>query len=173
MKGIIIYASKYGATEQYAKWYSDQLNLPIISSGEINGTALKQYDYFILGSSVYIGKLRIGKWTEKNAAFLRGKKIFLFQVAGAPANQVEKREAFNAQSISPAILGNCQPFYLHGRLILSKLSWFDRFMLKMGSKMAKYEEDKQAMTTEYDDVKKEYIIPLVRAVKEYRTAIAV
>ena len=34
MEGVVIYKSKYGATEQYARWIGAALKLPIIKAGE-------------------------------------------------------------------------------------------------------------------------------------------
>jgi len=66
MKGIIIYKGKYGSNEQYAKWLSDELGMPMASADKITGDQLKRFDFFILGTSVYVGKLQISEWMKKN-----------------------------------------------------------------------------------------------------------
>ena len=76
MKGIIIYQGKYGATRQYAEWLGEQTMLPVESAENISGRQLIDFDFFVLGSSVYVGKLTIHKWMEKNLLYLKNKKVF-------------------------------------------------------------------------------------------------
>ena len=94
MKGIIIYKGKYGATAQYAQWLGEELNLPVLSSENSDQVNLREYDLFIIGTSVYIGKLQIAPWLRDNLPFIRNKKIILFLVAGTPPDEKEKLESY-------------------------------------------------------------------------------
>ncbi|HEV8270674.1 MAG TPA: flavodoxin domain-containing protein [Chitinophagaceae bacterium] len=165
MKGLVIYKGKYGATKQYAMWIGQELRLPVASADRFPVNELPNYDYFILGSSVYIGKLEIKEWLKKNFNALMNKKIFFFQVAASPAEQIEKRESYNKASLPPAIVEKIQFYYLPGRMIMRNLSAWDRFMLKMGAKLAKDPLEKKAMLTDFDHVKKEKILPVIDAIK--------
>jgi menaquinone-dependent protoporphyrinogen IX oxidase len=167
MKGLVIYKGKYGATKQYATWIGQELQLTVASADRFPIDELPKYDYFILGSSVYVGKLEIKDWLKKNFKVLQDKKIFFFQVAGSPAEKIEKRESYNKESLSPHILGNIQFYYLPGRMIMRNLSGWDRFMLKMGAKLTKDPVEKKTMLTDSDNVKKENTIPLIKAVKTF------
>jgi menaquinone-dependent protoporphyrinogen IX oxidase len=168
MKGLVIYKGKYGATKQYAMWIGQQLRLPVASADRFPVDELPNYDYFILGSSVYIGKLEIKEWLKKNLNTLTNKKIFFFQVAGSPAEQIEKRESYNKASLPPAILEKIRFFYLPGRMIMRNLSEWDRFMLKMGAKLTKDPLEKKTMLTDFDHVKKEKILPVIDAIKKFK-----
>ena len=168
MKGLVIYKGKYGATKQYAMWIGQELQLPVASADRFPVEELPNYDYFILGSSVYIGKLEMKDWLKKNFQVMQNKKIFLFQVAGSPVEQIEKRKCYNEASLSPAILGNIQfYYYLSGRMIMRNLSRWDRFMLNMGAKLAKDPAEKKTMLTDFDHVKKENILPIIEAVRTF------
>jgi len=167
MKGLVIYKGKYGATKQYAMWIGQELQLPVASADRFPVNELPKYDYFILGSSVYIGKLEIKDWMKKNFQALQNKKIFFFQVAASPVEQIEKRESYNKASLSPAILGKIQFYYLPGRIIMKDLSGWDRFMLKMGAKLAKDPVEKKTMLTDFDSVKKEKTFPITEAVRTF------
>lgn len=170
MKGIIIYQGKYGATKQYALWLAHELGLPVRSSKIINGEQLDPYDTLLIGTSVYIGKLQVRKWMKRNLGFLSDKKIILFQVAGSPPEEKEKRQAYNIASIPKEIISHCEFYFLPGRLIIKKLSWKDRFMLKMGARLTKNPRDKETMLTDYDHVKKEHLTDLITEVKKHRAA---
>jgi menaquinone-dependent protoporphyrinogen IX oxidase len=168
MKGLVIYKGKYGATKQYAMWIGQELQLPVASADRFPVDELPNYDYFILGSSVYIGKLEIKDWLKKNFQVMQNKKIFLFQVAASPVEQIEKRESYNKASLSPAILENIQfYYYLSERMIMRNLSGWDRFMLNMGAKLTKDPVEKKTMLTDFDHVKKENIFPIIEAVRTF------
>jgi menaquinone-dependent protoporphyrinogen IX oxidase len=167
MKGLVIYKGKYGATKQYATWIGQELQLPVASADRFPIDELPNYDYFILGSSVYIGKLEIKDWLKKNFNVLQNKKIFFFQVAGSPVEQIEKRQSYNKASLPPSILKKTQFYYLPGRMIMRNLSGWDRFMLKMGAKLTKDPVEKKAMLTDFDHVKKEKVIPIMEGVRTF------
>ena len=167
MKGLVIYKGKYGATKQYAMWIGQELQLPVASADRFHIDELPKYDYFILGSSVYIGKLEIKDWLKKNFNVLQNKKIFFFQVAGSPVEQIEKRQSYNKASLPPSNLKKAQFYYLPGRMIMRNLSGWDRFMLKMGAKLTKDPVEKKAMLTDFDHVKKEKVIPIIEGVRTF------
>lgn len=167
MKGLVIYKGRYGATKQYAMWIGQELQLPVASADRFPVDELPKYDYFILGSSVYIGQLEIKKWLKKNYKVLLNKKIFFFQVAATPVEQIEKRESYNKTSLLPAIVKKSHIYYLAGRMIMRNLSAWDRFMLKMGARLTKNPTEKKKMLTDFNDVKKENINPLVKSVRDF------
>jgi len=167
MKGLVIYKGKYGATKQYAMWVGRELQLPVASADRFHIDELPKYDYFILGSSVYIGKLEIRDWLKKNFNVLQNKKIFFFQVAASPVEQIEKRKSYNKASLPPYMLKNIEFYYLPGRMIMRNLSAWDRFMLKMGARLTKDPVEKKAMLTDFDHVKKEKVIPIMEGVRTF------
>lgn len=167
MKGIIIYKGKYGATRQYAKWLGLELGLPVVSTINIHGKQLKDFDYLLIGSSVYIGKLQVKDWLKENADMVEGKKIFFFQVAAAPASDLEKRMVYNTSSIPQKLIPYCKFFFLDGKMTMKNLSWFDRFMLKMGARLTKDPQAKKHMLTDFDRVKKENLNEMLSAVRAH------
>jgi menaquinone-dependent protoporphyrinogen IX oxidase len=171
MKGIIIYKGKYGATAQYAGWLGEELNIPAITAENIEGSDLAPCDFIILGTSVYIGKLQISKWLRHNQEKIKDKKIYFFLVSGTPPDQKEKLETYLQAGLPPAIRDRATVYYLHGKLDIAKLSWKDRFLLKMGARLAKDPEEKRSMLTDYNDVKKENIAGLVAKIKESYAAV--
>ena len=167
MKGLVIYKGRYGGTKQYAMWAGQELQLPVASCDRFPVDELPKYDYIILGSSVYIGKLEIRNWLKKNFNLVQHKKIFFFQVAGSPAGQTEKRESYNKASLSGDMLNKIQFYYLPGRMIMKYLSRWDRFMLKMGARLTKDPVEKKAMLTDFDHVKKENVLPLIETIRNF------
>lgn len=164
MRGIIIYKGKYGATEQYAKWIAEELAIPLYKESdnidELPGV-LENSDFVIIGSSVYMGKLQMAKWIRRNTHKLSGKKIFLFVVCATAPDQTDKLNLIVKNNVPEILIGNTRPFFLHGRMIMSKLSFMDRFFLKMGASLEKDPIERKTMLTDFDAVKKENIAPVV------------
>ena len=161
MKSVIIYKGKYGATRQYAEWLGEALHLPLKTPEELQEEDIKMHDFIIMGSSVYIGKLLIRNWVKEHAAVLKSKKLILFVVCGS--NNLKEQEKIIKQNIPHGLLDPSHIFFLPGRLIQSKLSWKDRFMLKVGAMMVKAPEAKKFMLQDRDNVKKENINAIVSA----------
>ena len=167
MKGIIIYKGKYGATAQYAQWLGEELNFPVLSSENSGKSDLQEFEFFIIGTSVYIGKLQMTSWLNNNLPFIRNKRIFLFLVAGTPSHQKEKLEGYIKSGVPEEIWQNCHPFYLQGKMNVADLSWKDRLLLKIGAWLTKDPRESKRMLTDYNSVQKENITPIVAAVKKY------
>ena len=167
MKGLIVYKGKYGATQQYAQWLGEELNLPVAASDKIDGNDLLNYNFLVIGSSVYIGKLQISKWLKTNLASLKGKKIFFFQVAATPPDQKEKLETYIRSSVPEEIRNQSEFYFYPGKMIFNDLSWTDRFMLEMGARLTKDPAEKKGMLTDFNNVKKENIAVLASEVKNF------
>lgn len=165
MRGIIIYKGKYGATWQYAQWIGEELGIPLFEAGSENGIRMREADYIILGTSVYIGKLQISKWIEKNIGILKNKKIYLFLVAGTPPHEIDKLSGYIRAGVPEELRLKVETFYLPGRLYIAGLSWKDRFMLKMGARLTKDPNEKKSMLTDYDHVRKDHLTPLFNGIK--------
>ncbi|HTN06637.1 flavodoxin domain-containing protein [Agriterribacter sp.] len=157
MKSVIIYKGKYGATRQYAEWLGAALHIPIKTPEELSEADIKMYDFIIMGSSVYIGKLLIREWIKRYAGVLKNKKVILFVVCGSGKAQ----EKILKQNIPEGLFESLHIFFLPGRLIQSKLSWKDRFMLRMGAMLVKDTESKKFMLQDRDNVKEENINAIV------------
>ncbi len=163
MKGAIIYQGKYGATQQYAQWLADETHLDVFPSSTISRNQLVPYNFLVIGSSVYIGKLQIRKWLKKNLPYLHGKKIFFFQVAGTSPTEIEKRKEYNLSG-PREIMDHCECFFLPGKMNIKSLSWADRFMLRVGARLAKDPAVKKEMLTDYDHVSKAQIKEIATAI---------
>jgi menaquinone-dependent protoporphyrinogen IX oxidase len=167
MKGVIISQGKYGATQQYSNWLAEELQLPQLVPGKVDAAALTATDYVVIGSSVYVGKLVLSNWLKKHADLLQAKKVFLFIVCATPPSEAEKLEVIRQQNVPPELLNQCAVHFLHGRIIKKQLSWKDNFMLRIGAMLQKDPVAKKKMLQDFDGVRKENIIPLVKDIMLY------
>lgn len=166
MKGIIIYQGRYGATAQYARWLADALRLPMFGAEEATPALLAGYDLVILGSSVYVGKLLIAKWLDRNAGLLAEKKVLLFVVCGTTADDPVLQRALITSNLGRAISRSVTTFFLPGRCIVAKLSWKDRLVLNMGAWLEKDPQKKAVMKQGFDRLDRQNLAALIAAVKE-------
>ena len=167
MTGVIVYKSKYGASRQYAEWLSEELLLPALSPGIVTPGKLDDYKFLLIGGPVYIGKIKIRRWLVKNQQSLKNKKLFFFIVCATPSYRKEKLQQIADANIPAMLKKQSRVFFLHGRLNFKKLSWLDKLLLKTGAKLVKDPEEKKAMVTDFDDVKKENIRELVQEVRAW------
>src|SRR4030095_16649293 len=166
MKTIILYKSKYGATRQYAEWLSLETGVPAIPIGEFDVANLSGFDTVILGTSVYIGKLLISNWLAKNWYALQNKRLELFLVSGTPQNEREKLIPYVRSSVPKEIFNQLSLTFLHGKLVMKELSWLDRLLVRMGSRIAEKKNPADKIIMDYNDVKKEHLKPLIEKFKK-------
>lgn len=153
MKSMILYKGKYGSTQQYAEWLSAELHLPLMAPENLPEEDLNANDLIIIGSSVYVGKLLISGWLKQYAGNLKNKKLILFVVCGS--NSPKDQEKILKQHVPEGLIDPSCIFFLPGRLVKSKLSWKDRFLLRLGAMAAKNPETRKSMLQDRDNVKKE------------------
>jgi menaquinone-dependent protoporphyrinogen IX oxidase len=165
MNGTIIYAGKYGATEQYAKWLSEEIKMPMLALENVNSQEIILSDFLVIGSSVYMGKLLVRDWLKQNRNILRNKTLFLFVVCG---NQDEKERALIIENnVQSSFLNITNTFFLRGRVIRERLSWKDKLFLKLGSMLEKDPVKRKEMLQDFDAVKKENLAGLVKAIEGF------
>lgn len=161
-KGAIVYCSRYGATRQYAEWLAEELKWPLLRAEKTTYEDLLLYDTLIIGSSVYIGKLLIKGWLKANNPALGDKNVLFFIVCGTPASEREQQQTIARTNIPHDLIGPDNVFFLPGRVVISKLSWRNKFMLKMGARLQKDPAKAASMRKDVDNVRKEHIAPILQ-----------
>ena len=116
MKGLIIYKTKYGSTEKYAKWLGEELGFDVLPVKKVKGVA--GYDTVILGSNVRMGKAGITGWINRNWSKLQDKKLAYFTSSGALPADPLLQKYFEA-GFSDNVRQRMPYFPLNGRLIFS------------------------------------------------------
>ena len=154
-KGVILYHGKYGGTCQYAQWIAETTGLPLFDLRK-DKPDLRNYDFFILGSAIYIGRFAIRHWLTANWKLLHDKPVLLFSVSGTAPDHPDLKTYFE-QSFEPTIRQAVDWIPLRGRLDLQKLPWFLRLMLKWVGKHQEDEEARQRMTEGFDFVERKNI----------------
>ena len=165
MKGAIFFSGKYGSTRQYSKWISEATGFPVFDINNSDADPSK-YDFVILGSSILFFKLSNRKWVRENLSVLKGRTKIIFSVSGAGPSA--KLERWVANSIPKELLSEVEHFALRGKLDHSKVSWWVRSILWMGSLFNPSAEASRDERYGFDYMDKDTIEPIVNLVKEYQ-----
>ena len=80
----IIYQSKYGSTEKYAKWLCEEIGGDLYKKSEISISDLKKYDTIIYGGGLYITGIAGFSFIKNNYKHLEDKNIIVFAVGASP-----------------------------------------------------------------------------------------
>lgn len=162
MSGKIYYLTKYGSTEEYARWLSGDVGFELknIRTRPKIGSEM----VVVIGSPLMMGKVAAAGWIRKNWDDLKGKKLVLFCV-GASKIGSQEREDILIRSLPREILDGIKVFHLPGRIDHTKLGWFTSRMFKSFAKYEKDENDRRRAIEGYDDVKRENLGPVVTYIR--------
>ena len=70
-QGIILYQSKYGATQKYANWLSDKTGFDCIAVDKADMKQIQQYDVIVLGGAIYASGISGLSFLKKHMEALR------------------------------------------------------------------------------------------------------
>jgi menaquinone-dependent protoporphyrinogen IX oxidase len=165
MKGIVMYKGKYGATREYAGFIGEALKWPVYTPEQLLEPTLDAADVLVIGSSVYAGQLLLNGWLKKHVAQLQHKKVYLFIVCATPADKKDVLEQIAKQNIPAELREHVFVYFLRGRVVIEKLNWIDKLMLKFAARVTKDPGEKQRMIHGFDAVSRDNALPLINAVK--------
>ncbi|MGB5665900.1 MAG: flavodoxin domain-containing protein [Maribacter sp.] len=166
MNGAIFFSGKYGSTEQYANWIGEATGLPVFDIKDSNADPSK-YEYLILGSSIIFFRLTIRKWASANLSKLNDRSKILFSVSGAgPSAKLNK---WVSDSFPSGLLSQLEHVALRGMLDHSKLPWWLRTILWIGSLINPDPEASKEERHGFDHVDKESIEPILRLIEQLQT----
>lgn len=165
MKGIILYKTSYGSTQEYAEWIGEDTSFeahPIETAGNL---PLDSYDIIIVGGYVMASKIVIGRWVASNWEQLKNKHVVVFSTSGAKPSPEVKKE-FLEKSFPPEIANNIEYFPMHGRRRQKDLSLLGKAMMWIARTfIAKDAQEREDMSRDFDGVDRKYVTPLVEYVK--------
>lgn len=91
MKGALYYDSKYGSTEKVSRWILSEINYADVDIIKVDNNMIptNYYDFYILGSPIFIGKPMnsIIEFIEINKDEFRKKDVFLFITSWAQSTK--------------------------------------------------------------------------------------
>jgi len=113
MSGTIYYMTKYGSTEDYAKWLSEDVGFELRNIKK--GPKVGPESVVVIGSCLMMGKVTAAGWIKKNWNLMKGKKLVLFSVGGSKIGSQE-REDIITRSLPKDVIDGMEIFHLPGRI---------------------------------------------------------
>ncbi len=172
MKKIVIYKSKTGFAEKYAKWIAEALKCDAEELKKVSANKLQEYDVIIYGAGVMAGNINDMKKVKAMQANLLTKKWVIYAV-GATLN-TDEGNISNIKNVNMTDSMKDVPlFYFQGGINYEKMGFFSRSMLRMVGNMMGKKEDKtedeaemaKIFSESFDKSDKKYIEPLTTYVK--------
>lgn len=165
-KALILYRSKTGFTERYAKWLKEEISCDLLPYDKRDTADFGPYDAVVFGGWFHAGTIAGFKWFKEQLPRLNGKTVAVFATGATPADSPEAREA-----IARKPSGDLPFFYLQGGLNYEKMGTGDKLLMSMFRKMVKKEKGEdsemyQMLCQSYDISSKEQLSPLVSLLRE-------
>ncbi|WP_026478467.1 flavodoxin domain-containing protein [Alkaliphilus transvaalensis] len=133
MKVVLLYASKYGATEKAAKLMAEQLKgeVKLINLKEEIPSTIEEFDTVLLASSIYAGRMQgeISKFTTTYKDQIMNKNIGVF-VCCKEENPEKITEYLKLNLPEEMIKKAFIKEYLGHEVKFDKMNFFERFLLK-------------------------------------------
>ncbi|MBQ4150353.1 MAG: flavodoxin [Clostridia bacterium] len=174
MTTVVIYKSKYGATERYAKWISEELGCEVFEAKNFSAKDFAKYDTVIYGGGLYANNINGISLITKNFDKLEGKKVVVFSTAITP---LDCREYYDVlvmdRSFPKEIQDKVKVFNFLGKMLSSELSLVHKAALKTLKKIMSGKENPTDMEKlllelcdyDKDECDKESIKDLIEYVK--------
>ncbi|MCD1294780.1 flavodoxin [Methanocella sp. CWC-04] len=135
-KALIIYDTKYGATEQIANWIAEGLNGADIQ--HVDDVTTTIYELVIIGSPIYndMTSKRIIRFLDKNKDTLSSRKIALFTVSVPPDMTEDRSKRFKGAYTLEKLLEHARGTILStkaflGKIELKEMTELDRLSLRI------------------------------------------
>lgn len=131
MKTLILCATKWGSTEQYAKWISEAASgCSIKAVDDFKPSDALEYDKIVVGSRTYMGKITATDFLVDNWQYLSQKPVYLFSVGIISPDHPDSLAPF---LLIPANIREKLSGYvkLPGKIDMSKINWLQRLIVKL------------------------------------------
>lgn len=148
MKTIVIYTSKYGSTEKYARWIAETLNCPAKKLQDIRAGELDAYDTLVYGGGLYAGGIAGFKKFLSRLESAKDRKLVLFMVGMTSPTETDIYAEIAERNIPAEWKGCFEIFALRGDQLFSKMNGLHKLMMRVPKSMA---EKKSASERTEDD----------------------
>lgn len=128
-KGVVVYASKYGATERYAKWLAQETGFDCMKAKSADIKEISGYDVIIFGGGIYASGIAGISFLKKNYAAVRDKAVAVFCVGASPYDEAALKQIVD-HNFKGAFQG-IRCFYCRGAWDEERMTFTDRTLCRM------------------------------------------
>lgn len=172
-KVVVVYKSKHGSTERYAKWIAEEVKADLFERSEIQSKDLQKYDTIVYGGSMYVVGILGIDLIRKNFDFVKNKKVIVFSVGASPAH-TEAVTAVKNKNFTEEMKEKIHFFHLRGGFDYSKLKLLDKTLIYLLKKKIEFKATEQRDNDEIgmlssirkpvDWTNKKHILPILECI---------
>ncbi len=129
-KILVVYASKYGTTRQYAEWIAEALGADVARADTVRPEDLPAYDTVVYGGGLYAGGIAGARLVASGTC----KRLVVFTVGLADPSQTDYSAILN-KNFSPELLAKIRAFHLRGGIDYKRLGPVHKVMMSMMKRM--------------------------------------
>jgi menaquinone-dependent protoporphyrinogen IX oxidase len=165
-KVLVLFKSKTGFSERYARWIADDLQCDLANLAGFNKESLSEYALVIYGAGIFAGQIRdIGKIKRWMEAF--PEKTWVVFATGATPSKEKYEELIFQSNFRKGEVRPAHFYYLIAGINYEKMSVIDRLLMRFltfltSRKTGKSQPSKQ---TSVDLSNRGYIEELLRYVR--------
>ncbi len=172
-KILVIYKSVTGFTKEYAEWIAQETDAALMDIKKATPKNMSDFDTIVFGGRMHAGTVDGLKTAKKLLSQSHASHFLIFATGAMPNEAKATIEKMWHSNLTSEELSKFPHFYMQAGLCYEKMPFLDRMMMKafrsmMKRKKAKTEADRQmaqAIAGSYDISSKEYIVPLIAALK--------
>ncbi|MDF1526027.1 MAG: flavodoxin domain-containing protein [bacterium] len=166
MKGMIVFASKYGSTAEYASLMAQKLGTEALRASEASSDAVSRADFIVLGSPIYAYSVlpEMEAFLDKYQDLLAGKPFAAFVVCGDTLWNPKAGEGGNKNLEKLTRFLPSEPFavaVLGGRMLMEELDDEDE------SRILAFYEKIGRETTGFDRMEMGSVDPFIDRIEEF------
>lgn len=174
MKILVTYKSKTEFTKRYAEIITQEVNGMLMDFKEVTVEKMSEFDVVVYGGGLYAGMINGYKKAKEMFEKSSAKQFVLFATGGTPNEATKEIDEVWNHNLSAEELESIPHFYMQGGICYEKMSFPDKTIMKMMSKVLNKKKNKdsaeegfaQAIKNSYDISSKEYAEPLIKCLLE-------
>ncbi len=166
MKTLVIYTSKTGFTQKYARWLHEDLDCDCLPYAQRHIADLSLYDAVVFGAGCYVGRIRKLPWFKRQLPSLSGKKLAVF-FTGAMGPDPADIQRLEWENFTPRERSQVRIFYLQGGLNYAGMTPLDKALMAVFRQTLKASADTpdkrvtlQNISHSFDKTQRENLAPL-------------
>ncbi len=133
---ILVYKTKYGTTETYARWIAQALGADLFETSQIGPQELAGYDTIIQGGGLYAGGILGVGLITKNFDKLKDKNLVVFTVGLADPKNPSQFQSVIDKNFTQEMKSKIKIFHFRGGMDYKKLGMLHKTAMAMVKSMA-------------------------------------
>ncbi len=134
-KTLVIYKSKTGFTERYARWIADDVEADVKPVTELDLAGFADYDIVVFGGPLFASRIldlaKVQGWMEKMP-----KKIWVVFATGATPSDADFVKSIEKINFPPEMPQPARFYYFLGGMDFEKMGWFNRLLIRLFGRLS-------------------------------------